>query len=550
MLAYLRLLAKNRLAAFKGNGSGKKGKNAFLSVLKVIGIALASLLIYGSIVFLEYILFDLLNGMHQGHTVIGLALLGATMITLIYGFFQLSGTLFFSRDTSFLAALPLTSRTVFTVKLLSVIAGEAGVSLMFCTPLIICYGVAEGLGIGYYLKSLITFGLAPLIPLTVGTLLSFALIRISGLWKRREGVTTIFSVVLCMAIVLGELSLQSMSEDEIVRWMFSLVTGQRSLTQMLLRNLPWLQWGHEGILTAGGAGWLQTGLFVLVSVAVMALVILLLGGGYMKLAVRQGEAIGAVNRGRKRFKGRDGERSPLRALVMQEVRDVLSVPVYATNCLIGMLMMPVMMIGMMLSSAEMGIGQLSQLATLIPQGAFLAGATGVFALTGAMCEAASTAVSREGRTHELRKTYPVSGALQLQAKVYMGVLFHAAGVVLIAVVLCFLLPAFWLQILAAALCSVAMAFLFSLVGVILDAHRPKLNWKTETEAVKQNFNGMIAMLLSMVLVALLVGGYILLIKWDLGWYGAFAVVMALCLLLDILLMMWLNRRSGKAYLAH
>jgi ABC-2 type transport system permease protein len=229
---------------------------------------------------------------------------------------------------------------------------------------------------------------------------------------------------------------------------------------------------------------------------------------------------------------------------------VLSVPVYSTNCLIGMLMMPVMLIGAMLSTAETGLGELSQLAAMIPRGAFLAGATGVFALTGAMCEASSTAVSREGRTHELRKTYPVSGALQLQAKVYMGVLFHGAGVALIAAVLCFLLPDFWLEILAGALCSVAMAFLFSLAGVIIDAHHPKLNWKTETEAVKQNFNGMIAMLLSMVLVALLVGAYILLIKWKLGWYGAFAAVMALCLLLDALLMMWLNRRSGKAYLAH
>ncbi|MBR2924466.1 MAG: hypothetical protein IKC28_05495 [Clostridia bacterium] len=551
MAAYLRLLIQNRLAAFKPGSYTKDGKSKLIAVLKVIGFGLLMLLLYGSIAFMEYMLFDLLNGIGQGKAVVGLALLGCTMVTLFYGFFHVNGSLFFSKDTSFLAAMPLRSRTVLTGKMLSIAAGEAGVSLLFCAPLVIGYGIASHAGIAYYLKNFLTFALLPVLPLTVAMLLSFVLIRISALWKRREGVTTILAFVVFAGIMAAEFGLTKLSDEDITKWLLSMLVGKESLAGLLLQKLPWLQWANDGILTAGVNGWALLGLFALVSLAVAAAAVLLMGGGYMKLAIRQSEAIGQVNRGRKRGKESIGERKPVVALMWQEVRDVLTTPVYATNSLFGMIVTPLMICLAMFSSGKVSeFVELREALNLVPRGAYLAVATGVLGLMGTMCMAASSSVSREGKCHEIRKTYPVSGAMQLRAKVYMGIVFHGAGVMVMAVLLCVLLPDFLMENIMAAVCALPLAFLFSIAGVIVDAHHPKLNWKTETEAIKQNFNTMIGMLLGLVLMALLVGAFVLLMKWGMGWYSAFMVVIGLSLVLNALAFGWLNSRSGKAYLAH
>lgn len=546
MTAYLRMLTLNRLAAFRPGSYAKEGKSKFVTVLKVIGFGLLMLLLYASVAFLEVMVFDLLHKAGQGQAVIGLGLLGCTLITLVYGFFNINGVLFFSRDTSFLASLPLSSRTIMTGKVLTTAAGEAGISLLFGLPLIVCCGVTSGAGVGFYLKALVAYALVPLVPLAVVTLLSFLLIRVSALWKRREGMTTIISFAFFLVIIIGEMSLQNMDEAEMTKWLLSLVLGQQSLSNMLLRRLPWLRWATNGVLENGALG--QLLLYVLVSVAAIALVVLLLGGSYMKLALRQQEAIGRINSSRKRVRGKEDVRKPVIALMWQEIRDVLTVPVYATNCLIGLLMMP-LMAGMILFTLnhEGVVGELLELVKLAPAGLVLAVLTAVFGLAGSMNEATSTAVSREGKRHELRKTYPLSGAEHLCAKTLMGLVFHGVVILAMAVVVLVLFPSFWKEVLLAVVCSLPLAYLLSTLGLVVDVVHPKLNWKTETEAIKQNFGAMIAMLINLVVMALLIGLYVLLVVKGMDLYWAFAIAMALALLMCAAVYLWLEKVGAKRY---
>ena len=87
-------------------------------------------------------------------------------------------------------------------KLATVLAGEAGLTALVCLPLLTRYGVGTGAAVGYYVRSLAGMLLIPAIPVALTTLLAFALIRVSALWKRREGVTTVMSFVL-VAFIIG-----------------------------------------------------------------------------------------------------------------------------------------------------------------------------------------------------------------------------------------------------------------------------------------------------------------------------------------------------------
>jgi len=334
--------------------------------------------------------------------------------------------------------------------------------------------------------------------------------------------------------------------------LLSLLLGRESLGNMLLRNLPWLRWANDCLQMAGMDSWMRLGLYAVTSAAVIGGLIWLLGGGYMKLAIRQEEAIGQVNRGKKRVLGKQGERRPIMSLTLQEIKHVLTVPIYATNCLIGILMVPLMAGVFAFSLLQDGGIQFIRNVLLSATGEYyLAILTGVLALTGMMNLAPSTAVSREGTVHEFRKTFPISGAVQLRAKVYMGLFFDGILILLLCTVLWILVPALWLRTLIAGVCALLICLLMSTLSVIIDVHYPKLHWKTEVEAVKQNFMSMVAMLLNILILGLLFLLFgTLMTETDFGWYAAYGLTMGTVLLLTVLSLLWLNNKGEKSYHAH
>ena len=236
-------------------------------------------------------------------------------------------------------------------------------------------------------------------------------------------------------------------------------------------------------------------------------------------------------------------------LYRQEMREVLTVPTYATNCLTGVVMFPVLLVVM-----AVGIGRetdgmaLSEVvAQFVPKSIYLAVAAGFLALTCTMGLAVSTAVSREGARHDMRRIYPVAGSVQLGAKLLMGMTFNLAAALVSAVALWVLLPGMWLETLGALAVSQLFSLLWCLMSLLLDVYHPKLKWKTETEAVKQSMNAMISMFGGMILIAVLVGAAVLLTLW--GWpvsaaLGADVVLLAL---LDAALWMVLSRRASITY---
>lgn len=96
--------------------------------------------------------------------------------------------------------------------------------------------------------------------------------------------------------------------------------------------------------------WAQLLLFVAVSLAVAWLCVTLLGRRYFDLCLRQGEQ--ATRRRALRTTEKTWrQRSPFEAILRREINEVLKTPVYAFNCLSGVLMIPIMCIAMVVASA-------------------------------------------------------------------------------------------------------------------------------------------------------------------------------------------------------
>lgn len=544
MLAYWKMLWLNRLAFLRTKSwtAGPEGQWKRWLGYALIGLFAAA--VYALLIALEMLVYTAASHIGDPGAAMALAFFSCTLITLIYSFFSVIGHLFFGKDTAFLAALPIRSRDVMGVKLCNVLLGETGLALAVCVPLIVRHGMTTGAPWGYYARALLDTLVLPGIPVALTAALSFALIRLSALWKRREGVTTIVSFLFMALIIAGEMALtMNVEEEEMSAAIMGLLFGRASISRLMMNLYPPLRWLMNGL-----TGWGSALLFAGVSIGAIALVIALFGGSYMELAIRQAEIRRRENAGARRKRGELRVRSPFWALYRQEMKEVITVPAYATNCLAGAVMFPAILIIMAIAVKSGQAGPaLSLITEMLDPVLYLAIATGVLSITCIMNMAIPTAVSREGARHEMRRTYPVHGRVQLGAKLLMGLTYNVVTAALCAVVLCVTLPAFVWETLVALVVSQLFSLLWSLIGLMIDVLRPKLYWKTETEAVKQSVNAMLVMLAGLGIMLVLAGAALL--CWQMNapvmlGIGADIVLLAIgC----VLLWKWLATQGARIY---
>ena len=141
--------------------------------------------------------------------------------------------------------------------------------------------------------------------------------------------------------------------------------------------------------------------------------------------------------------------------------------------------------------------------------------------TSGMNLVASTSLSREGRTIWITKMIPVSARQQVNSKLIVSMLASALGIVTtgIIMVVFFKLPILW--VLGAAIVGLIASVPMVALSLLLDVFHPKLIWNSEQEAMKQNMNGGLGMLLSILILLIL---------------GAVAVIMLLAGLSVVLIM--------------
>jgi len=346
-----------------------------------------------------------------------------------------------------------------------------------------------------------------------------------------------------------QMSLSGLAGDQNSRqWTTQFLLGSFNVVHMMVSLFPPVGWLCDVFMVGGAAGWVYGLLLASVSLAATALLVMLLGGGYQALAVRQSEAVARLNAKGKKAGKRRRARSPFQALYWLEMREIFTVPVYASNCLAPLVVWPIMLV-----AAWVSLGRywqeatlLSYLVQLFPRPLYTAMAAAVIGVTCSINAAAPTAVSREGRRHDFRLSIPVAPGLQLLAKLAMGLTLNGLNILLICAVLWVVLPLFWLETVAAAAIALLYAAMLCVAAIILDAYRPVFHWKTETEAVKRNMNVMIAMLGALLALGLLAGVFYVLSR-ALGIAVALACAVGCIIVMDGLLLLWLCRGAAAIY---
>lgn len=550
--ALLRLAILNTLASLRTAVSRKDGKLSFAAVillaLGVVSIAaVAGFLIYG-----EVVLYGLMARMGQPLLLPALALLLSMAITLFMGAFQTLTRLYFSRDSAWLSSLPVTSRTVMSARLTEVYLSETLINLVILAPLFIMMGL-NGYGGGLYiLRAAVTLLLSAALPVAVTVLLASVLVRFGALSRHKELVMTCGSVLLLVAVLALEFTIMPKIPDDAGAMFFvQLLLSQNGLVNALTSAIPPVRWAMEGL----AGSWSSFLLFAGISLLAIGGVVWLLGGRYLEVCTRQSEQ--AAKRKRRKLGAADWKASSQTvALFRREWSELLRTPAYAINALSSVIVMPLMLAMMSVSIlSAMEITFAEMLTTVqgfladIPALDLMLLLAAVLAFCCWINPAVATAVTREGRHHDLYRMMPVTPRALLNAKLMTGLSINTLAIVIVLVIAAVLLgPLAWL-LLPAFLLAMLMNYATCALSLAIDALHPNFHWTTETQAIKQSMNVLIDMALSIVQLALPVVAWVLLkVNTDFDALARACIATAV-LVLECAVAGWLLRGPAEKFYA-
>lgn len=490
-----RLMIRNTLASMNpfaqsrdtGKKKGGRARAIALLLLAAYGI--------GFMLWIEFKMYGVAERANQPLMLPALAILISMMLTLMLGLFQGLSELYHGKDAPLLAALPVTSRQIYAAKLTTLAVFETAVNALVALPAFALYIVRSGKVMPSALMAIPVCLLLSILPLSAAVLLSALLMRISGFARHRETVT----MVLSLALVLGYsifISRLNSATDADADAMLASMFIENGTVERFTRMLPPAGWAARAF---EGNGWSFL-LLTAVSAAAAALVIGLLGPGYMRQALSAGEKTVSARKSRSDADMRS--RSALRALHQLEWRRLLRTPSWLMNGLAGLIVFPVAL-GVGLTSGFSGAGvTLAELVEKIPSGYTVCFGALLCAMGSMINPVVSTAVSREGSSWHAALSLPVKREERLCAKLLAGLEISAMSTLFVCVLLGILGQTGIRIIAAMLLLSLMIDTAVAAVSLWYDARHPHYDWANETEAIKRNFNQVWGMFFWLAAIAL------------------------------------------------
>ena len=498
---------------FRRNGKRASSTTAVYIVMAI----LYALLIVSTCVSLYYLtpVFNAYGLVAELHATLMLA---CGVVVLVFAFAPALSGLFFSSDAQFLATLPIKSQTIFLAKLAVIYTTELAIVLLFIVPCSIVMGISANLGVLFYASIILSVLLLPAIPLFLIVILALPIAYFIGLFKNKGALTSIILIVLfSVFFIVYFFAIGAVGEENIENIDINALVLASAETITLLANIffPFSSLTRFATLsnkTVFGelplpfAPIVNIAVFTLFSAVVLLVAVVISAKVYHKTVSKMAESGAGDKKKKAEYKS---AKSPTGALMAKEWRELVRTPAFALQCLLGIIMSPLLVFIMNFTGAE--IATVPGFSNLISYVSVLA-----IAMMGCGINVgASTCISREGKNFVFMKTIPVPYKTQVTAKLRLYLIISSVTVALSLVV--FGVMAFNLiHLIFGAIFLFAYNYAFNNFAVLFDLTHIKLNWVLPNEIVKQSANvsvpmfvGMGALIVAIAITALffvLIGG--------------------------------------------
>ncbi|MBR3463973.1 MAG: hypothetical protein IKH23_02745 [Clostridiales bacterium] len=453
--------------------------------------------------------FILTKGLMQtGHPEFGIKLMYGliSIFTVVFGINVIFNELYFEDDISYLLPLPLKPEELVLSRFLAVFVGENMMQFAVVIAVVTGFGIAHPMNVPQWIISLAAGFLLPVIPMAVIAIVGMLLMTFTRFIKKKETVRRISYAIIILILAAGAMMLVSIDISEIVVFIIEGTASNVLFVKILDIIFP--QTGLIADFMASGSVW---PILVFAAICLLSLVLLSVCARlfYMESVTRLNETThvqkNAASSQSVVF------RSAGMSLFIKEMRILVRTPAFMTNCVAANFVWPVfVLIFAKIMRADLGRAALSAyFAEQSHKTAAMAVILALTMVTAAMNCLGSDSFSREGKGFDYIKFIPVSYKLQWNVKTAAAMIWTLAGTVPF---FAFFVIYAGFEVLTAVITMVLVissAFFVTELGMLLDSLNPKLFWLDALSALRENYNTVFCMGITIVLCGLLAGGLFL-----------------------------------------
>ena len=458
---------------FSASSSAKISTALVVMLLAVIAACI--LIPYGIIMSFIYNTFNKTGNIEGYFNVVTIM---ANVVVFLTSILSVYNIMFGERDYEILAPLPIKKRHIFLLNYVILYLTSVLSACVFLVPGFVVYFLKSGFDFYVLLKLLIGMTVFPSLPLGIAFVIVSLLMVLSSNFKYKEILITIGGIVLVMACLLVS------NNNEILNSLLFHINKLSYANKFLLNSYLFT----KSVSSYGLLSFCYTFGSVVLSVMLFALIYLYGGVMYHKIAEKMLSVSGANNKSKNKFH----QKHQSDAFCSKEIKTILRSPIYALNCLFNIILAPLAIYMLWQNKSKLDDFKMFENADH-----FLLGLSLCFVVMSASM-VSSTSVSREGKSFWITQIVPVSMKNQLKGRVKAAVILYWISAFIYIFLLGVLLKTKFLYIIYGLVVSFAGALPFAYAGLIIDLKRPKLFWDKESEAVKQNFNGIIGMIVAIV----------------------------------------------------
>lgn len=534
------LMKNTRMFSFTKN----RLLNAVLIGLIVIGLVPLVLLLS----FITVDMYGQLEGVGQEGALVAFILVGMNFAMFFFGAFYILNVFYFSKDIENLLYMPFKASHILMAKLLTVIAYEYFFVLLFYVPVMIAYGYASGGGVIFYILAILIGLMLPFIPLVLASLIVMVVMRFTNIGKHKETVGFIAGMVILVVAIGFNVLIQNMAggnadTQELMEYM----TTDGGLMNFVARFFPGVRFATLVISSESIVIQLQN---LAIHVGIIYLMVLLFLWVANRIYFAGAVGLSDVSAKRQQMSEKEWtknsrQESMLLSVMHREFRLLLRSPVYFMNGVFVSVLVPGIFIFFYLVMPD-NDQQMQALMQLMQQDGSGAVTLAIVFVSGivfsGMNAVASTGVTREGRGVVYMRFLPMKMQTFYMGKVVVSMILGYLGVILIGIVF-HVMGASATPLILGAILAILGTGISSQLGMCIDLIHPKLEWDNEQQAMKQNVNVIINMLISGVLTFGIVYGVL---KVGL----AFMTTALLLLFVGVLINILLYATVGKGAIAY
>jgi ABC-2 type transport system permease protein len=456
------LFGINKILHMKNEEEKKLGKRTLGSLVAMVFAMGYLSVLYSYLLARAFQMFDTLPSL------LGIMALAASVLILIFSIFETKGVLFGFGDFDIVMSWPVDVRAVAASRVFGMYAYNFVYALLMLLPAGVIYAIMAVPPLWYYPLYLLLIFLVPALPTIIGALLGTLLTVLTARAKKN----TLITIVVQMALVLGFMAI-SMRSGPMMDDPAKLASLADVFRPMISGMYPPAQWFQDAVTLGSIPAVLG---LLLLTLATISLLIFWLGRNFVAINSR----IKSKPRGETFVMHRQTHASMKSALFTREVKRYFSSSLYVLNTAFGYVMMIAAAVALLLQAdvvlKALEMPDMPSLSAIVPY---------VMGWMVAMGATTASSISMEGKSLWIIKSLPVSAKDWLAAKIKVTLMLSIPSVVIASTLVIIglrpsLIDSAWMYLL-----PLAYSLAFTLLGLWLNIRMPRLDWKSEAEAIKQ-----------------------------------------------------------------